>query len=142
MAEADLVIGAVLVAGAKAPKVVTAQMISAMRKGSVIVDIAIDQGGCIENIRETTHKSPTYDVAGVIHYAVGNVPGAVPFTSTYALTNATLPYIADVASYGVRGAIDHDPALLHGINVVGGKLTHPAVAEAMAQPYAPPLDAL
>ena len=142
VADADLVIGAVLVAGAKAPKVVTVQMISGMRKGSVIVDIAIDQGGCVEGIRETTHKAPTYEVGGVIHYAVGNVPGAVPFTSTYALTNATLPFVADVASYGVRAAAERDPSLLHGINVVAGKLTHPAVADAMGQPYTQPLDAL
>lgn len=139
VAEADLVIGAVLVTGAKAPKVVTSDMISAMKRGSVIVDIAIDQGGCIEGIRETTHKSPTYEVGGVIHYAVGNVPGAVPFSSTYALTNATLPYVAELAGYGIAKAVERDAALRHGVNIVNHQVTHPAVAEAMGETCADPL---
>jgi alanine dehydrogenase len=132
VAEADLVIGAVLVAGGRAPTVVTESMIEGMRAGSVVVDVAIDQGGCIEGIHETTHTDPVYVRHDVIHYAVGNIPGAVPHTSTYALTNATLPYLLELASKGLDRAIADDPALAHGVNTRNGKVTHPAVAEALA----------
>ena len=131
VAEADLVIGAVLLAGGRAPIVVTEDMVRGMKKGSVIVDVAVDQGGCIETTHETTHDDPVYTVHDVIHYAVGNIPGAVPHTSTYALTNATLPYVLEVAERGVRGAVEHDPALLGGLSTVNGHVTNVAVAEAM-----------
>ena len=142
VAEADLVIGAVLVPGGRAPMVVTEDMVRGMRPGSVIIDIAVDQGGCIETTHETTHADPVYEQFGVIHYAVGNVPGAVPHTSTYALTNATLPYIAAVADHGVRKAVDHDPALLGGVTTVGGAVTNAAVAEALGLETADPLTSL
>jgi alanine dehydrogenase len=142
VAEADLVIGAVLVPGGRAPMVVTTDMVRGMRPGSVIVDIAVDQGGCIETTHETTHADPVYEQFGVIHYAVGNVPGAVPHTSTYALTNATLPYITAVADHGARKAVDHDPALLGGVTTVGGAVTNAAVAEALGQEAADPLAVL
>jgi alanine dehydrogenase len=131
VAEADLVIGAVLVPGGRAPMVVTTDMVRGMRPGSVIVDIAVDQGGCIETTHETTHADPVYEKFGVIHYAVGNVPAAVPNTSTYALTNATLSYITAVADHGVAGAVAHDPALRGGVTTVDGKVTNAAVAEAL-----------
>jgi alanine dehydrogenase len=134
VAEADLVIGAVLVAGGRAPTVVTAPMVSGMRDGAVIVDVAVDQGGCVKTTRETTHSEPTYEVDGVVHYAVGNIPGAVPHTSTYALTNATLPYLADLAVGGLD-AVRTDAALGHGLNTHGGSVTHPAVAEALGRTY-------
>lgn len=130
--EADLVIGAVLVAGGRAPVVVTEEMVAGMREGSVIVDIAIDQGGCIETSRETTHHDPTFVRHGVIHYCVGNIPGAVPHTSTYALTNVTLPYLAALATSGVEQALRSDPALARGVNVRGGLVVNDAVAEALA----------
>ena len=133
VADADLVIGAVLVAGGRAPMVVTEAMVHTMKKGAVIVDVAVDQGGCIETTHETKHTDPVYEKHGVIHYAVGNMPGAVPFTSTYALTNATLPYIADVAA-GVRGAASADPALAHGFNCVNGHVTNAVVAESLGRP--------
>jgi alanine dehydrogenase len=133
VAGADLVVGAVLVAGGRAPVVVTEEMVRGMREGSVLVDVAIDQGGCIEGIRETTHTHPVYERHGVIHYAVGNIPGAVPHTSTYALTNATLPYIVAIAVHGLDAACERDPALRHGVNVRAGEITHPAVAEALAR---------
>ena len=117
LADADLVIGAVLVAGGRAPVVVSEDMVRTMRRGSVIVDVAVDQGGCVETTRETTHTDPTYVSHGVIHYAVGNMPGAVPHTSTYALTNATLPYILEVAVHGAAGAAARDHALSLGMNV-------------------------
>jgi alanine dehydrogenase len=142
VAEADLVIGAVLVPGGRAPMVVTTDMVRGMRPGSVIVDIAVDQGGCVETTHETTHADPVYEQFGVIHYAVGNVPGSVPHTSTYALTNATLPYIAAVADHGARGAVAHDPALLGGVTTVGGAVTNPAVAEALGHEAADPLASL
>ena len=142
VSEADLVIGAVLVPGGRAPMVVTTEMVRGMRAGSVIVDIAVDQGGCIETTHETTHADPVYEQFGVIHYAVGNVPGAVPHTSTYALTNATLPYIAAVADHGVRKALDHDPSLLGGVTTVGGAVTNAAVAEALGHEAADPLASL
>jgi alanine dehydrogenase len=140
--EADLVIGAVLVAGGRAPVVVTEDMVRSMQPGAVIVDVAVDQGGCIETTRETTHTEPVYELHGVIHYAVGNMPGAVPYTSTYALTNATLPYILEVAVNGARGACDADPALIHGVNTVGGQVTNGPVAEFLGLPSVDPLVAL
>jgi alanine dehydrogenase len=131
VAEADLVIGAVLLAGGRAPVVVTEEMVRGMKKGSVIVDVAVDQGGCIETTRETTHDDPVYTVHDVIHYAVGNIPGAVPHTSTYALTNASLPYVHAVAERGVRTAVERDPALLGGLTTVRGRVVNPTVAGAM-----------
>ncbi|MFN2607726.1 MAG: alanine dehydrogenase [Acidimicrobiales bacterium] len=139
VARADLVIGAVLVPGGRAPVLVTEEMVAGMKPGSVIVDIAVDQGGCIETTRETSHAVPTYVVHGVIHYAVGNMPGAVPHTSTYALTSATLPYLVEVATLGVRGAVARDPALARGVTTVAGRVTNPAVAEALAREAAEPL---
>ena len=135
VAEADLVIGAVLVAGGRAPTVVTEDMVRNMKEGSVIIDIAIDQGGCIETARETTHADPAYEQHGVIHYAVGNIPGAVPNTSTHALTNATLPYLVQLARLGPRDAAAADPALAAGINTCAGRVTNPAVAEALGRPH-------
>ncbi|MEA2828203.1 MAG: alanine dehydrogenase [Actinomycetota bacterium] len=139
VAEADLVIGAVLVAGGRAPVVVTEDMVRGMKRGAVIVDIAVDQGGCVATTRETTHADPVYVVHDVLHYAVGNMPGAVPHTSTYALTNATLPYIVEVAERGVAGAAILDPALRAGVNTVAGEVTNPAVAEALGRPSADPV---
>jgi alanine dehydrogenase len=133
----DLVVGAVLVAGARAPTVVTAEHIKSMRPGSVVVDISIDQGGCIETAHETSHADPVYTVDDVVHYAVGNIPGAVPNTSTYALTNATLPYVVALAG-GLGAAVTRFPELLKGINVAGGRMTHPAVAESIGQEYQAP----
>lgn len=142
VAEADLVIGAVLVPGGRAPTVVTADMVDAMRPGAVIVDVAVDQGGCIETTRETSHSDPVYEVRGVLHYAVGNIPGAVPHTSTYALTNATLPFIADVASLGVADAVDRDPALAKGLTTHRGRVTNAAVAEVLGEKPLGPVEAL
>src|SRR5438105_1035978 len=142
VAEADLVIGAVLVPGGRAPTVVTESMVAGMRRGAVIVDVAVDQGGCIETTRETTHDDPIYVVHDVIHYAVGNMPGAVPHTSTYALTNATLPYVLEVAQHGARLAAGRDEALRHGVNVVAGQITNEAVAQALGAPALDPLTAL
>jgi alanine dehydrogenase len=133
--EADLVIGAVLIPGAKAPHLVTADMVAAMRPGAVIVDISIDQGGCVETAHVTTHSNPTYVVDDVVHYCVGNMPGAVPRTSTYALTNVTLPYAIDIASKGLRQAVREDPALALGVNAYAGALTNAGVAEAHALPF-------
>ena len=127
---ADLVIGAVLVPGAKAPKIVTKEVVESMRSGSVVVDISIDQGGCFETSRMTTHSDPTYVVGDVIHYCVGNMPGAVPHTSTYALTNATMPYVIDLAEKGVERAAREDPALALGINTYKGQVVYEPVAEA------------
>jgi len=142
VAEADLVIGAVLVAGDRAPVVVSRDMVRSMKKGAVIVDVAVDQGGCIETTRETTHDNPVYVEHDVVHYAVGNMPGAVPHTSTYALTNATLPFQIEVASRGVRAATEHNPALAHGVNTVAGAITHPAVAESLGKAHIAVSDAL
>jgi alanine dehydrogenase len=142
VAEADLVIGAILVPGGRAPMVVTDEMVRGMKKGAVIVDVAVDQGGCIETTRETTHADPVYVVHDVLHYAVGNIPGAVPHTSTYALTNATLPYVLAVAQHGVLGAIAKDPSLQGGVTTVHGKVTNSAVAEALGLPAADPAQAL
>ncbi|MGE5623528.1 MAG: alanine dehydrogenase, partial [Methanocella sp.] len=131
---ADLVIGAVLIPGAKAPHLVTRNMLSLMRPNSVIVDVAVDQGGCIETTVPTTHEKPTYYVDGVLHYCVANMPGAFPRTSTYALTAATLPYGLAIANKGLSKALLDDPALLKGLNVYQGKLTYPAVGEAFNLP--------
>ncbi|MGH3030717.1 MAG: alanine dehydrogenase [Gaiellaceae bacterium] len=135
--EADVVIGAVLIPGARAPKLVTSEMIADMKEGAVIADVSIDQGGCFETSRPTTHSDPVYVVDGVTHYCVSNMPGAVPVTSTFALTNVTLPYVEAIAEHGVREAISRDPALARGVNVLDGKLTYEAVAEAHGLSYAP-----
>ncbi len=141
--KADLLIGAVLVTGAKAPKTVTEAMVKTMKRGSVIVDVAIDQGGSIETIdRITTHDSPCYEKYGVIHYSVANMPGAVPKTSTWALTNATLPYLLKIAEKGVKAAMQEDAALRGGLNACGGKLTCEAVSETFGMPYMPAMDAI
>ena len=129
--EADLVIGAVLVAGAAAPKLVTRAMLSTMKRGAVLVDISIDQGGCFETSRPTTHADPTFVVDGVIHYCVANMPGAVPRTSTFALTNATLPYVRALADLGWQAALKRDPGLAAGLNVHAGEITHDVVARAL-----------
>jgi alanine dehydrogenase len=135
--DADLVIGAVLIPGAVAPKLVTAEMIRDMKDGAVVVDVAIDQGGCFETSHATTHAEPVYVVDGVIHYCVANMPGAVPVTSTRALTNATLPYVEAIANRGLAEAVSVDPALAKGVNVVGGKVTYEAVAQAHGLDYTP-----
>jgi alanine dehydrogenase len=135
--EADLVIGAVLVAGAAAPKLVTRSMVSRMKPGSVLVDIAIDQGGCFETSHATTHDAPTYIVDGVVHYCVANMPGAVARTSTFALTNATLPYVRMLADLGMERAFLQDPGFARGLNIQAGKIVH----EAVARDLAPLLDA-
>jgi alanine dehydrogenase len=136
-AEADLVIGAVLVAGGRAPVVMTEDMVANMKPGSVIVDVAVDQGGCVATTHETTHTNPVYVVHGVLHYAVGNMPGAVPHTSTYGLTNATLPYVLSLAEHGVA-ATQHDAALQKGLTTVDGKVTNAAVADALSLPRLDP----
>ena len=135
--DADLVIGAVLIPGAVAPKLVTREMIASMKEGAVVVDVAIDQGGCFETSHATTHADPVYVVDGVTHYCVANMPGAVPVTSTKALTNATLPYVEAIANQGLAGAVKADPALAKGVNVIGGKLTYEAVAQAHGLEYTP-----
>ncbi|MBM3939626.1 MAG: alanine dehydrogenase [SAR202 cluster bacterium] len=132
--DADLVIGAVLIAGASAPRVVTRRMVASMKPGAVIVDVAVDQGGCIETTRPTSHHDPVYEVDGVIHYCVTNMPGAVPRTSTMALTNATLPYVIAIAHHGPLEAMRLDPALASGLNTHQGRLTNAAVAEALRLP--------
>ena len=142
LADADLVVGAVLIAGARAPIVVSEDMVRAMKPGSVIVDVAVDQGGCIATTRETTHREPVYEQHGVVHYAVGNMPGAVPHTSTYALTNATLPYQLEVAIHGARGAAERNAALLRGVNTARGHVTVEAVARDLGYAAVEPLAAL
>jgi alanine dehydrogenase len=139
---ADLVIGAVLVHGARAPYVVRREQLALMKPGAVLVDVAIDQGGCFETSRPTTHREPTFEVDGITHYCVTNMPGAVPITSTHALTNATLPYALALADHGVAEAIRRDPGLRLGVNVAGGKVTHPAVAEGVGMDYVPVEQAL
>jgi alanine dehydrogenase len=134
---ADLVVGAVLVAGAKAPKLVTRELISKMEKGSVVVDVAVDQGGCIETCRPTTHDNPTYEVDGVVHYCVANMPGAVPNTSTWALTNTTLSYAISIANKGIAAAAKADRGLLLGLNTYSGAVTYRGVAEAHGLEYVP-----
>jgi alanine dehydrogenase len=140
--EADLVIGAVLVHGAKAPYVIRREQLSLMKKNAVLVDVSIDQGGCFETSRPTTHSDPTYEIDGVLHYCVANMPGAVPVTSTRALTNATMPYIVHVANAGVARAARENPGLAKGVNVVDGKVTYAPVAEATGQEYVEPFEAL
>ena len=140
--DADLVIGAVLVAGARAPVVVSEAMVKTMKRGAVMVDVAIDQGGCIETMRETTHTEPVFEKHGVVHYAVGNMPGAVPNTSTYALTNATLPYQLQLALHGASGAANADPAIALGVNTVAGVLTNAPSAQALGRDFVEPLAAL
>jgi alanine dehydrogenase len=135
--QADVVIGAVLIPGALAPKLVTKELVAAMKDGAVVCDVAIDQGGCFETSRPTTHSDPVYQVDGVTHYCVANMPGAVPVTSTYALTNVTLPYVEAIADLGVREAIARDPALARGVNVADGNVTYEAVAEAHGLGFAP-----
>jgi alanine dehydrogenase len=142
VADADVVIGAVLIPGAVAPKLVTREMVAGMKEGSVIADVAIDQGGCVETARPTTHSDPVYTVDGVTHYCVANMPGAVPVTSTKALTNATLPYVEAIADYGLAEAIARDRALARGVNVLDGKVTYEAVAEAHGLSYTPLEDVL
>src|SRR5919107_1606557 len=139
---ADLVIGAVLLHGARAPHVIKRDQLSLMRRHSVLVDVSIDQGGCFETSRPTTHSDPVYEVDGVLHYCVANMPGAVPVTSTRALTNATLPYVLHVADAGVAQAARENPGLAKGVNVVDGKVTYQPVAEATGQPYTELFDAL
>ncbi len=139
---ADLVIGAVLVHGARAPFVVRREQLGLMKPGAVLVDVAIDQGGCFETSRPTTHHEPTFEVDGITHYCVANMPGAVPITSTHALTNATMPYAIALADRGVAEAIRRDPGLRPGVNVAGGAVTHPAVAEGVGDRHVPVEDAL
>jgi alanine dehydrogenase len=140
--EADVVIGAVLIPGARAPKLITKEMLGEMKQGSVFCDVAIDQGGCAETSHPTTHSEPVYVVDGVTHYCVANMPGAVPITSTKALTNATLPYVEAIADHGLAEAVARDPALAGGVNVLHGKVTYRAVAEAHSLEYAPLADVL
>jgi alanine dehydrogenase len=135
--QADLVVGAVLVHGGRAPHVVTREQLGLMKQRAVLVDVSIDQGGCFETSRPTTHSDPTFEVDGITHYCVTNMPGAVPITSTYALTNATLPYVLALADHGVEGAIARDPGLRLGVNVAGGHVTHPAVAEGVGAQFVP-----
>ncbi len=142
VAEADLLVGAVLVPGARAPVLATRPMVRSMRPGSVIVDVAIDQGGCVETSRPTSHSEPVYVEEGVIHYCVPNMPGAVSRTSTFALSNATLPYVVAIAEKGLRGALKEDPALARGLNVYRGQVTFRAVAESLGYDYVPPEEAL
>jgi len=137
LASADLVVGAVLVTGEKAPNLVARGDLSLMPRGSVIVDVAVDQGGCVETIRPTTHLDPVYDVDGVVHYGVANMPGAVPRTSTFALTNVTMPYARRIAQAGMRDALLADPGLALGANVLGGAITHPGVAKAFDRELVP-----
>jgi alanine dehydrogenase len=136
---ADLVIGAVLIPGASAPRLITKDMLKHMRKGAVMVDVSIDQGGCFETSKPTTHENPTYTVDGIVHYCVTNMPGAVPRTSTVALNNATLPFALSLANLGWKKAMRQNPGLLNGLNIAHGKITYKAVAEALHQPYTPAL---
>jgi alanine dehydrogenase len=140
--EADVVIGAVLIPGALAPRLITREMVAGMKEGSVLADVAIDQGGCAETSRPTTHSHPVYKVEGVTHYCVANMPGAVPITSTKALTNATLPYVEAIANYGLAEAVARDGALARGVNVVEGSVTYEAVADAHGLDYRPLEDVL
>ena len=140
--QSDLIIGAVLVPGAAAPKLVTAENIKDMQAGTVLVDISIDQGGCFETSRATTHADPTYVVDDVVHYCVANMPGAVPRTSTFALTNATLPFVKALASLGWREALSKDPHLANGLNVHAGHVNHEAVAQDLGYEYLSASDAL
>lgn len=140
--QADLVIGAVLVPGASAPKLVNRELLSRMQPGAVVIDVAIDQGGCFETSRPTTHTDPTYVVDGVVHYCVTNMPGAVPRTATFALNNATLPFVMELANKGYRAALLESPHLLNGLNVYRGQMTHQVVARDLERDYFAPRDAL
>jgi alanine dehydrogenase len=140
--QTDLLIGAVLIPGAKTPKLVTRDMLKLMRPGSVIVDVAVDQGGCIETSKPTTHEEPIYEVDDIIHYCVTNMPGAVPYTSTIALTNATNPYIQKLANDGILNALQNDRSLLQGLNMMNGQVTHKGVADAFGLKYTQPENAL
>jgi alanine dehydrogenase len=140
--EADLVIGAVLVAGARAPHVVTRAQLGLMKRHAVLVDVSIDQGGCFETSRPTTHSDPTYEVDGITHYCVANMPGAVPVTSTWALTNATMPYVLRLADQGVHRALSSDPGFMRGLNVAGGKVTYEPVANDQGLQFTPATEAL
>ena len=140
--EIDLVIGAVLVRGAKAPRVITRAQLGLMKRNAVLVDISIDQGGCFETSRPTTHSDPTYEVDGVTHYCVANMPGAVPITSTYALTNATMPYVLKLVGQGTAAALSSDPHFLAGLNVCAGRLTYEPVARDQGLEFTEPLEAL
>jgi alanine dehydrogenase len=139
---ADLVIGSVLIPGKRAPKLVTREMVDTMLPGSVMVDVAIDQGGCFETSKPTTHSAPTFEVNNVIHYCVTNMPGAVPRTSTLALSNVTLPYALALANHGLVAAVRRDPALAKGVNVLNGHVTHAGVADALNLPFVPVEEAL
>ncbi len=140
--DADLVVGAILVPGAATPKLISRHMLQTMRSGSVVVDMAIDQGGCLDTSKATTHQAPTYVEEGIVHYCVANMPGAVPRTSTFALNNATLPFIVSLVSKGVKQALLSDPHLLEGLNIHQGKVTYQAVASALNYPYTPAKQAL
>jgi alanine dehydrogenase len=142
VADADLVIGGVLIPGAAAPKIVTRQMVAGMKKGAVIVDVAIDQGGCIETARPTTHSEPSYVVDGVVHYCVTNMPAAVPNTSTLALTNATFPYVMKLAKMGPKAAIQSDSGLQQGVNAYQGVLTCEPVAKSQGKAWKPAAEAV
>jgi alanine dehydrogenase len=135
MRRADIVIGAVLIPGGSAPKLITRSMLKVMKDRSVIVDVAVDQGGCVETSRPTTHSDPVFEVDGVIHYCVANMPGAVPRTSTFALNNATLPYILSLANRGLAAAVAADPGFAKGVNTYAGSLTCRPVADSQSKPY-------
>jgi len=134
--EADLIVGSVLIPGAKAPKLVTRDMLKTMKKGAVLVDVSIDQGGCFETSRVTTHKDPVYTIDGIIHYCVGNMPGAVAKTSTLALTNSTLPYAVEIANKGWKKAMKENPEIRKGANVINGQVTFKGVADAFGLKFA------
>ena len=135
MPDTDLVIGAVLIPGAKAPHLITREMLKLMKPGTVMVDVAIDQGGCFETSHPTTHANPIYEVDGIVHYCVANIPGAVPYTSTLALTNATMPYVLKLADLGWEKACREDAGLAAGLNIIEGEIVFPAVGEAFGLPY-------
>ncbi|MFQ5705928.1 MAG: alanine dehydrogenase [bacterium] len=142
ISEADLVVGSVLIPGAKAPKLITRDMLKFMKRGSVIVDVAVDQGGCVETIKPTTHANPTYEIDGVIHYGVANMPGGVPMTSTVALTNATLPYAIEIANHGFPAIISVSDEIAKGVNIAYGRVTYRGVAEAFGLDYTPVAQAI
>lgn len=137
VAQCDLLIGAVHIPGARTPRLVRKEMLSTMRKGSVIVDVSVDQGGCIETIKPTTHSNPIYEIDGIIHYGVANMPGAVPRTSTFALTNATLPYISSIATLGFKEAVNADSAICRGVNIFKAEVTHASVAQSLSKAFCP-----
>jgi alanine dehydrogenase len=137
LSRADVLVGAVLIPGRAAPKLVTREMLSFMKRGAVVVDVAVDQGGCFETTRPTTHADPVYEVDGVVHYCVANMPGAVPRTSTFALNNATLPHALALANHGFERAVQNDLGLAQGVNTYAGHITYAAVAESQSKPYRP-----